>query len=51
MARDGLCVIEWSERIAEALPPGVVLIDIDVGADPQSRIFEISGEALEEALS
>lgn len=51
MARDGLCVIEWSERIAEALPPGVALIQIDVGVDPQSRIFEISGEALEEALS
>jgi tRNA threonylcarbamoyladenosine biosynthesis protein TsaE len=51
MARDGLCVIEWSERIEEALPTDAVVIDIKEGPDTQSRVFEIRGEALEEALS
>ncbi len=50
-APEGLCVIEWSENVAGALPPSAVVIDISEGSDPDSRIFEISGGSLEALLS
>ena len=28
LARGGVCAVEWSERISDALPPGVVTVTI-----------------------
>lgn len=47
---DGLCVIEWSERIADALPPDVIVVELAVGPG-NSRIITIEGAAIEEALA
>jgi tRNA threonylcarbamoyladenosine biosynthesis protein TsaE len=43
---DGLCAIEWSERIEEALPGNVVSIAIVPEGDG-SRTISISGESME----
>lgn len=39
---DGVCLIEWAERVADVLPAGCVQIDIAV-TSPTSRRFEFSG--------
>ena len=31
LARGGVCAVEWSERAADALPPGAVTVDIARG--------------------
>ncbi len=46
---DGLCVIEWSERIADALPPDAVSVEIDV-EDDGTRIVTVTNAAFEGAL-
>jgi tRNA threonylcarbamoyladenosine biosynthesis protein TsaE len=45
----GVCLIEWSERIAEALPSDSVSAEFEVLGDG-SRRLSIEGEALEELL-
>ncbi|HPE90218.1 MAG TPA: tRNA (adenosine(37)-N6)-threonylcarbamoyltransferase complex ATPase subunit type 1 TsaE [Spirochaetia bacterium] len=47
---DGVCAVEWSERVAEAMPPDAVVIDIEP-SDDGSRVVTISGSALEGALA
>jgi tRNA threonylcarbamoyladenosine biosynthesis protein TsaE len=37
----GICLIEWAERITEALPPGAILVDIEIGPG-DSRIIRVS---------
>ncbi len=51
LAPEGLCVLEWSENVAPALPPWTAVIEINQGSSPLGRIFRISGEELEELLS
>lgn len=51
LSSDGLCLIEWSENVRDALPSDAVVIDIKVGANPSVRTFDISGRAVEELLS
>jgi tRNA threonylcarbamoyladenosine biosynthesis protein TsaE len=46
----GLCAIEWSERIEDALPENVVRISITPENDG-SRSISISGRCIEEALA
>ncbi|MDA8425271.1 MAG: tRNA (adenosine(37)-N6)-threonylcarbamoyltransferase complex ATPase subunit type 1 TsaE [Treponema sp.] len=46
---DGLCLVEWSERIAEALPPDAVSVELTVRPDG-SRDLRLQGAALEELL-
>jgi tRNA threonylcarbamoyladenosine biosynthesis protein TsaE len=46
----GLCAIEWSERIEDALPENVVTIAI-VPEKDGSRTISICGESIERALS
>lgn len=46
----GLCAIEWSERVEDALPENVVSIAITPESDG-SRSITISGVAVEEAFA
>jgi len=46
---DGLCAIEWSERVAGALPPDAVVVEI-VPRDNGSRTILLTGAVIEEAL-
>ncbi len=39
----GICLIEWAERVADALPPASLRIDIQV-TGPQSREYQLSGQ-------
>ncbi len=34
---EGICVIEWADRAAELFPEDCLWIDLDYGADPESR--------------
>jgi len=45
----GLCLVEWSERIAEALPPDAVSVELSVRPDG-GRDLRLEGAALEELL-
>lgn len=47
---DGVCAIEWSERVAEALPADAVVVEIEPAHDGQ-RLVRITGGRIEEALS
>ncbi|MDR0730609.1 MAG: tRNA (adenosine(37)-N6)-threonylcarbamoyltransferase complex ATPase subunit type 1 TsaE [Treponema sp.] len=43
----GICLIEWAERIREALPPGTIFVEIDISGETGRiiRVFTgISGE-------
>lgn len=46
----GVCAVEWSERVAGAIPETAVIVDIEPCPDG-SRSVRIYGLALEEALS
>jgi tRNA threonylcarbamoyladenosine biosynthesis protein TsaE len=46
----GVCLVEWSERIESALPPGSVRADLEVESDG-SRVLRVEGAALEGLLS
>ncbi|HUG90217.1 MAG TPA: tRNA (adenosine(37)-N6)-threonylcarbamoyltransferase complex ATPase subunit type 1 TsaE [Planctomycetaceae bacterium] len=39
---DGVCLIEWADRVAEALPSDVLWIEIEA-AGPQARVFRVTG--------
>jgi tRNA threonylcarbamoyladenosine biosynthesis protein TsaE len=41
----GICVVEWSERIQAALPPGAILVEIEIRG-PYSRLIRVSGGGL-----
>ena len=43
LARGGVCAVEWSERVADALPPDVVTVDIARGDTDESRIITVTG--------
>jgi tRNA threonylcarbamoyladenosine biosynthesis protein TsaE len=38
---DGVCVIEWADRIEDFLPKDTIRIHIDYGAEENERIFQI----------
>jgi tRNA threonylcarbamoyladenosine biosynthesis protein TsaE len=42
----GICIIEWSERIEAALPPGTAVVDLRV-EDDGSRLLRLEGASLE----
>ncbi len=46
---DGVCVVEWSERIEDLLPSGAVRVDMEILEDGRRRI-SVSGPDLEELL-
>jgi tRNA threonylcarbamoyladenosine biosynthesis protein TsaE len=41
----GICLIEWSERIESALPPRVILVEIEITGE-NSRIIRVPGAAV-----
>ncbi len=43
LTRGGVCAVEWSERVADALPPDAVSVDIARGEDDDARIITITG--------
>lgn len=46
---DGVCAVEWSERVTEALPKDAVIIEIEPEPDGSRRI-SIIGAVIEGAL-
>lgn len=45
----GVCAVEWSERVAAALPPDALRIDIEP-IEGELRRIRVYGQALEERL-
>ena len=43
LARGGVCAVEWSENIADALEEGCVQVDIRRGSHDEQRIITITG--------
>ena len=41
--RGGVCAVEWSERVADALPAGTVTVDIARGETDLSRVITVTG--------
>lgn len=41
--RGGVCAVEWSENVSDALPADTVYVDIRRGAEDGSRIITITG--------
>lgn len=43
LARGGVCAVEWSEIVDDALDSGVIRVDIRRGAEDTQRIITITG--------
>ena len=44
LARGGVCAVEWSERVSDALPDGTIFVDIARGEkDADSRTITVTG--------
>ena len=46
LARGGVCAVEWSERVADALPEDVVTVDIARGDGDDVRVITVTGVEL-----
>ena len=46
LARGGVCAVEWSEHVADALEPDAVRVDIRRGEEENSRVILIQGVEL-----
>ncbi len=46
LARGGICAVEWSENVAEAIEDDAVRVDIARGEDENSRVIRIEGVSL-----
>ena len=46
LARGGVCAVEWSERMEDALEPGAVRVDIRRGEHDGQRLITIEGVEL-----
>ena len=46
LRRGGICAVEWSENVADALEPDTVFIDIRRGNGPEDRVITIKGVEL-----
>lgn len=46
LARNGVCAVEWSENIEEALDPGTIRVDIRRGDTDSQRRIAITGVEL-----
>jgi len=47
---DGVCAVEWSERVADAMPENAIIVAMEPEPDG-SRSVSITGATMEEALS
>ena len=43
LTRGGVCAVEWSENVADALPEGTFFVDITRGEGDSDRIITITG--------
>ena len=43
LERGGVCAVEWSERVADALPEDAVTVDIARGETDEERIITVTG--------
>lgn len=44
LGRGGVCAVEWSERVDDALPEDTILVDISRGSDGENdRVITITG--------
>lgn len=43
LVRGGVCAVEWSERVSDALPEDTVWVDIARGSGENDRIITITG--------
>ena len=43
LERGGVCAVEWSERVADALPEGTITVDIARGETDGSRVITVTG--------
>ncbi len=43
LARGGVCAVEWSENVAEAIEPGAVRVDLRRGEGDGDRVITIEG--------
>ena len=43
LARGGVCAVEWSENVSDALEPGAIRVDIRRGAGENDRIITVTG--------
>ena len=41
--RGGVCAVEWSERVSDALPEDTLWVDIARGSGENDRIITITG--------
>lgn len=46
LARGGICAVEWSENVAEAIEEDAIRVSITRGEDENSRVIVIEGVAL-----
>lgn len=46
LVRGGVCAVEWSENVAEAIEDDAVRVDIARGEDENSRVIRIEGVSL-----
>ena len=46
LARGGVCAVEWSENVDEAIESDAIRVDISRGGDENSRIITIEGVTL-----
>lgn len=46
LARGGVCAVEWSENVAEAIEPDAVRVSIRRGAGDDDRVITIEGVEL-----
>lgn len=43
LTRDGVCAVEWSENVTDALPEETIFVDIARGEGDSDRIITITG--------
>ena len=43
LTRGGVCAVEWSERVDDAMPADTLWVDIAQGTDESDRIITITG--------
>ena len=46
LARGGVCAVEWSENVSDAMEPGTITVSIRRGDDDNSRVIGIEGVTL-----
>ena len=46
LARGGICAVEWSENVSDAMEPGTITVSILRGDDDNSRVIGIEGVTL-----